>query len=123
MITCPLWLSQFTSSYDVTRRAVRFWGYDRSMESSFVTESSFVVTTDALKQFQPNLPPDPVDLLRAFDINRDRTYATTAKVYARGRKGSYQLDSADFLPGIRRPWHAQWRDRSTLLFLAAGSFE
>jgi hypothetical protein len=27
MITCPLWLSQFTSSYDVTRRAVRFWGY------------------------------------------------------------------------------------------------
>ena len=86
-------------------------------------ESSFVVTTGALKQIQPNLPPDPVDLLRAFDINRDRTYATTAKVYARGRKGSYQLDSADFLPGIRRPWHAQWRDRSTLLFLVAGSFE
>jgi len=31
-------------SYDATRRAVPFWGYDRSMESSFF------IMADALKQ-------------------------------------------------------------------------
>jgi len=76
-------------SYDATRRAVRFWGYDSSMESSFF------VTADALNQMQPNLRPDAVDLLRAFDNNRDRIYAIAAKVYARGRRGSYDLVAAD----------------------------
>jgi len=77
-------------SYDATRRAVRFWGYDRSMENSFF------VTAAALKQIQPNLQPDEAGLLRAFDINRDLIYAIAAKVYARGRKGSYDLNVADF---------------------------
>ena len=77
-------------SYDATRRAVRFWGYDRSMESSFF------VTADALKRIQPDLQADAADILRAFDINRERIYAAAAKVYARGRKGSYQLDGVDF---------------------------
>lgn len=76
-------------SYDATRRAVRFWGYDRSMESSFF------VTADALIRMQPNLRPDAVELLRAFDSNRDRIYAIAAKVYARGRRGSYDLVAAD----------------------------
>ncbi len=76
-------------SYDATRRAVRFWGYDQSMESSFF------VTVDALNRIQPNLRPDAVDLLRAFDNNRDRIYAIAAKVYARGRRGSYDLVAAD----------------------------
>ena len=76
-------------SYDATRRAVHFWGHDRSMESSFF------VTADALKQIQPNLQPDAADLLRAFDINRERIYAIAAKVYARGRRGSYELNVAD----------------------------
>ena len=76
-------------SYDATRHAVRFWGYDRSMESSFF------LTADALKQIQPNLQPDVAALLHAFDINRDRIYAIAAKVYARGRRGSYDLNVAD----------------------------
>jgi hypothetical protein len=76
-------------SYDATRCAVRFWGHDRSMESSFF------VTADALRQIQPNLQPDAVDLLRAFDSNRERIYAIAAKVYARGRRGSYDLNVAD----------------------------
>jgi hypothetical protein len=76
-------------SYDATRHAVRFWGYDRSMESSFF------VTADALNRIQPNLQADAVDLLQAFDINRERIYAIAAKVYARGRKGSYELNAAD----------------------------
>jgi hypothetical protein len=76
-------------SYDATRRAVRFWGYDRSMESSFF------IMADALKQIQPNLRFDPVDILRAFDANRERIYAPAARVYARGRRGSYDLNIAD----------------------------
>jgi hypothetical protein len=76
-------------SYDATRRAIRFWGYDRSMESSFY------VTADALERIQPNLKPDVAGLLRAFDSNRDRIYVIAAKVYARGRRGSYDLNVAD----------------------------
>jgi hypothetical protein len=76
-------------SYDATRRAVRFWGYDRSMENSFF------VTVDALQRIQPNLRSDVVDLLRAFDNNRERIYAIAAKVYARGRRGSYDVLAAD----------------------------
>jgi len=76
-------------SYDATRHAVRFWGYDHSMESSFF------VMVDAFKQMQPNLQSDAGELLRAFDDNRDRIYATAARVYARGRRGSYDIYPAD----------------------------
>jgi hypothetical protein len=76
-------------SYDATRRAVRFWGHDRSMEASFF------MTTEALTRLQPNLQSDAVEMLRAFDANRDRIYAIAARVYARGRKGSYDLVAAD----------------------------
>jgi hypothetical protein len=76
-------------SYDATRQAVRFWGYDQSMESSFF------VTVDALSKLQPDIKTNAVDLLRAFDTNRDRIYAIAAKVYGRGRRGTYDLNAAD----------------------------
>jgi hypothetical protein len=38
---------------------------------------------------------DVVDLLRAFDINRERIHAIAAKVYARGRRGTYDLNADD----------------------------
>jgi Protein of unknown function (DUF1488) len=63
-------------SYDATRRAVRFWGYDRSMENSFF------IMADALQRMQPDLQFDAVDILRAFDVNRERIYTIAAKVYA-----------------------------------------
>jgi Protein of unknown function (DUF1488) len=77
-------------SYDARRRAVRFWGHDSAMEASFF------VTEDALKRVYPGMQFDEVGLLSAFDANRDRIYAVAVKVYARGRKGSYDLVSADF---------------------------
>jgi hypothetical protein len=70
--------------FDSTRRAVRFWGHDNAMEASFF------VLEEALKQLWPDM------LLSAFDTNRDLIYATASKVYAPGRKGSYDLHSADF---------------------------
>jgi len=76
--------------YDATRRAVRFWGHDSAMEAVFF------VTEDALKRVHPGIHLDEAGLLSAFDANRDLIYAAAAKVYARGRRGSYDLVSTDF---------------------------
>jgi hypothetical protein len=76
-------------SFDATRRAVRFWGHDRSMECPFF------VTANALKHLHPNLNYAAADILHAFDVSLDRIHAAAARVYARGRKGSYDIDVAD----------------------------
>jgi len=77
-------------SYDAKRRAVRFWGHDSAMEAPFF------VNEGALKRIQPDIRLDEAGLLKAFDLNRNLIYATAAKVYRRGRKGSYDLLPADF---------------------------
>ena len=77
-------------SYDPTLRAVRFWGYDRSMENSFL------VTSDALRRMEPGLQADEASVLRVFDRNRELIFRTAAKVYARGRRRAYNLVAADF---------------------------
>ena|SRR5690348_9369428 len=81
-------------SYDRTRRAVRFWGHDSAIEASFF------VTEDALKRIQPDFPFDETGFLNAFDSNRDLICAAAARVYVRGRKGSYDLDAANFQDGL-----------------------
>jgi hypothetical protein len=75
--------------YDATRRAVRFWGYDQSMEISFF------VTEAALKALLPRAASVADDLLAAFDSNRARIYAAAEKALGRGRKGSYELGPND----------------------------
>ena len=77
-------------SFDASRRAVRFWGHDSAMEAVFFA------TEDALKRVQPGIRSDEAGLLRAFDANRDLINVTAAKVYARGHRGSYNLDTTDF---------------------------
>lgn len=77
-------------SYDPTLRAVRFWGYDRSMENCFL------VTSDALRRMEPDLEVDEASVLRVFDQNRELIFRTAAKVYSRGRRGAYNLVAADF---------------------------
>jgi hypothetical protein len=77
-------------SYDATRRAVRFWGYDSAMETSFF------VTEEALRHVQPGMTSDQNSALSTFDVNRSLIYATAAKVYARGHKGSYDIMASDF---------------------------
>jgi uncharacterized protein DUF1488 len=72
-------------SYDATCRAVRFWGYDSAMETSFF------VTEDALKRLQPDMRFDGPGLLSAFDRHRERIYAAAVKVYRRGHRGSYNV--------------------------------
>jgi len=38
---------------------------------------------------------DEAGMLGAFDSNRDRICAAAAKLFARGRKGSYELGAGD----------------------------
>ena len=54
------------------------------------------MTEEALKWIRPALRPDESGLLNAFDANLDLIHAAAAKVYAKGRKGSYALVAADF---------------------------
>ncbi len=76
-------------SYDATRRAVRFWGYDSALECSFF------VTEDALKIVAPDMHQDAAAMLGAFDANRACIREAAARVYERGTKGSYELGVAD----------------------------
>jgi hypothetical protein len=76
-------------SYDATRCAVRFWGYDSTLERSFF------VTGQALQRMQPLMAHDEAGMLDAFDCNRARIRAAAMQLYSRGRKGSYELGAAD----------------------------
>ncbi len=76
-------------SYDATRRAVRFWGYDSAMEWSFF------VTEGALQRMNPAIARDEAGMLSVFDSNRERICAAAEKAYYRERKGSYELGAAD----------------------------
>jgi hypothetical protein len=77
-------------SYDHTRRAVHFWGYDSAIETSFY------VNAEALARIQPGVPLDESGCLNAFDTNRDKICAAAARVYERGSRGSYDLGPANF---------------------------
>ena len=77
-------------SYDQTRRAVRFWGHDSALETTFFIHEG------ALKRIQPDTSPDESGLLDAFDSNRDVICAAAAKVYVRGSRSSYDLTAANF---------------------------
>jgi hypothetical protein len=77
-------------SFDATRSAVRFWGHDSAMEASFFVNDA------ALRRLTPNMGSVEDSLLSVFDLNRKLIYAIAAKVYGRGRKGSYDLLAADF---------------------------
>jgi hypothetical protein len=77
-------------SYDTTRNAVRFWGYDSAIEATFF------IAADALQRLEPGAGSDEASLLRAFDTNRELICTTAAKLYARGSRGSYDLVASDF---------------------------
>ena len=50
-------------SYDVTRHAVRFWGYDSAIGASFFIDE------DALAQMQPGVWHDESSFLNTSDAN------------------------------------------------------
>lgn len=85
----PITFPNPSRSYDPSIRAVRFWGYDSAMEASFF------VSLAALRAIEPRMTSDETSILTAFDDHRDRICDTAARVYARGHKGSYNIDRSD----------------------------
>lgn len=77
-------------SYDVTRRAVRFWGHEGAIEHQFF------VHEDALARFTPETSRDELVLLSAFDRNRDQILRAANAAFRRGRAGVTMLTTADF---------------------------
>jgi len=89
VIAMPLIFPNASRSFDTTRDAVRFWGYDSAMECSFF------VTWAALARLTPGLRHNEIAVLDAFDMNRELILRTASKVYSRGRKGSYEVKADD----------------------------
>jgi len=77
-------------SYDATRHAVHFWGYDTSLEVSFF------VTDDALRKLAADRELAEKDYLKAFDTHSHKIHVAAGKVYERGSRGSYELGAKDF---------------------------
>ena len=77
-------------SFDASRDTIRFWGYDTTIECPFF------VTRAALRGLMPEMALDEAALLETFDRHRDLICMTAARLYTRGRKGSYVLDLPDF---------------------------
>ena len=86
----PLTFPNPSRSFDATRNAVRFWGYDSAIECSFF------VTRDALERLVPRILPEELALLAAFDGNREQICRAATRVYSRGQRGSYELDASAF---------------------------
>jgi hypothetical protein len=77
-------------SYDLTRKAIRFWGYEGAREHSFF------VHEDALAKLAPDVARSEAPLLLVFDRHRDRIIDAARRVFRRGNKGSYLLIASDF---------------------------
>lgn len=75
-------------SYDATRHAVRFWGYDGA------TEVSFFVTADALRALHATTAEEPA-LLNAFDAHCGEIRTAADRSYKRRRQGSYEITEKD----------------------------
>jgi hypothetical protein len=77
-------------SYDETRHAVRFWGYESAMEVSFF------VTVDALSRLEVRPLADEAAVLAAFDAHCERIRSAAGKAFAGPKKGSYELGVGNF---------------------------
>lgn len=86
----PLIFPNVSRSYDATRHAVRFWGYDSAIEASFF------VMAEALRKLQPDTGNDESEFLHAFDRNIELIHKAATKVYVRGSRGSYDLNGSHF---------------------------
>lgn len=70
-------------SYDPAKHRTCFWGHDDAREVTFW------LNDDVLTQLQPGVKPDEAELLKAFDLHRDRILQLASKLYSRGRQTSF----------------------------------
>lgn len=77
-------------SYDASRKCVRFWGHDGTLEVAFLVDIEALSKLDALQR------SDEAAILSAFDHCRARIISVAGALYRRHRSGSYRLVAADF---------------------------
>lgn len=77
-------------SYDQTRRIVRFWGHESTLEFAFFIDES------ALRRLDPGLQPTENGFIQTFDDHVDAIHQAAARAHSHGRRLSYALTSADF---------------------------
>jgi hypothetical protein len=89
-MTMPVQFPNSSRCFDATRRAVRFWGSDGALETTFF------VTEGALQRIAPGTATGESELLRVFDTHVDQIHRAATRIYVRGSRGSYDLDGSDF---------------------------
>jgi hypothetical protein len=77
-------------SYDSTRRAVRFWGYDGVFEIAFFIESG------VLSSIAPGMRKTDAEILKCFDANWLKIIQAAGRTYFRRKNGDYSVGVADF---------------------------
>ena len=81
-------------SFDEKSSRIMFWGYDRTIEVSFLLEAA------VLKRLYPDMNSTETELLKAFDTARERICEVADKVYEHGGGGkgtyAYVLAAGDF---------------------------
>ena len=82
-------------SFDVSRKRVCFWGYDRTIEVTFFVEE------DALMRLCPGMSNAETGFLKAFDAALHRIHEVADTVYGREGKGckgvyAFSLSAGDF---------------------------
>ena len=87
--------TKLDAMYDVYRH-LKLTPYRAIRGTTALWRRSFFVTEDALRRITNVQQFDESGILSAFDLNRNLIHAIAAKVYGRGRKGSYELVAADF---------------------------
>lgn len=70
-------------SYDDSKRGVRFWAYDQTIEVVFLIQDGALLKIDSQSK------TDEAGILDTFDVNRDRIHGLARKMYSRRRIGAY----------------------------------
>jgi hypothetical protein len=81
-------------SFDPSRRIVRFWGHESTLEFAFFIDES------ALRRLDPGLDASESGFIRTFDDHLPAIHLAATRAHARGRHLSYSLTAADFA-GVR----------------------
>ncbi len=76
-------------SFDETRNAIRFVGYDDMAQIPFFVEAGAL-------SISGRSAVSEAECLTAFDASRGLIYSTARKAYARGRNKPYTLTADDF---------------------------
>jgi len=88
----PLEFPNTSRSFEVSKKRVRFWGYDQAIEITFF------VHTETLAKIDPGLGSSEQELLQAFDSAIESIHGVARRTYKRSKRHSYAhvLSMSDF---------------------------